>query len=48
VRLLENETLRSKMRYFNLRVAEERADWKINSKVLERCVSNLLMRAALL
>lgn len=45
VRLLESETLRSKMRHFNLRVAEERADWKINSRVLERCISNLLKRS---
>jgi glycosyltransferase involved in cell wall biosynthesis len=42
VRLLESKTLRSKMRHFNRRVAEERADWKTNSTVLERCISNLL------
>jgi glycosyltransferase involved in cell wall biosynthesis len=40
--ILRNEELRSRMSQANIRLAKARADWKINSLVLEKCLSDLM------
>jgi glycosyltransferase involved in cell wall biosynthesis len=42
VTLLQSHDLRSAMSRANLELAKTRADWKINSLELDRCVSDLL------
>ncbi len=42
VRLLLDDELRSRMRKMSLDIVRERADWKLNSLVLQRCVADLV------
>lgn len=41
-RILQDGRLRSRMRNANIKLAGEKADWKINSLVLEKCVNDVL------
>ena len=40
-RILQDDTLRLLMKRANLELAKRRADWRVNSTVLEQCVSDL-------
>ena len=41
IEILRNNELRSRMSLANIRLAKAKADWKINSLVLEKCLSDL-------
>jgi len=45
VAILQNDRMRLRMGRKNLRLASQRADWKKNSLVFEKCVSDLLSSA---
>ena len=42
IETLQDDNLMAQMRAANLKVAQERADWKINSRILEKSVADLL------
>jgi glycosyltransferase involved in cell wall biosynthesis len=43
-RILQDDMLRLRMKKANLDLAQRRLDWRVNSSILEQCVSDLLSR----